>query len=63
MDKSFDERKKEFLEKYEALVKELQVDVASGPRFFQIGGGAFAVMMEKDVIDLKDQPQPSPFTP
>lgn len=61
MDKSFDDRKKEFLERYEALTKELNVDVASAPQFFPIGGGAFAIMMMKDVIDLKDQPVKSPF--
>ncbi len=57
----FEERKAEFLKKYEALVKELEVDVGSAPQFFPIGGGAFAIMMAKDVIDLKDQPVKSPF--
>ncbi|MDE2232924.1 MAG: hypothetical protein KGJ90_02215 [Patescibacteria group bacterium] len=62
MDKPFEERKKDFLDRYKALTEELKCDVASGPQFFPIGGGAFAVMMTKDVVDLKDAPQPSPFS-
>jgi len=63
MDKSFEERKTEFLKKYGELVDELKVDVGSAPAFFAIGGGAFGIMMAKEVIDLENQPVKSPFSP
>jgi hypothetical protein len=59
--KDFETRKKEFLERYEALTKELQCDVASAPQYFAIGGGAFATTLVKEVIDLSKMGTPSPF--
>ncbi len=57
----FEQRKKEFLKRYEALTKELQCDVASAPQYFAIGGGAFGTTLIKEVIDLSKQPVKSPF--
>lgn len=59
--KPFEERKKEFLEKYETLVKDLQCDVASAPQYFAIGGGTFATTLIKEIIDMSKQPVKSPF--
>lgn len=58
----FESRKKDFLERYKALVDELKCDVGTAPQYFAIGGGAFGTTMMKEVMDLKDQPTPSPFT-
>jgi len=58
---TFEQRKEEFLKRYEALTKELQCDVASAPQYFAIGGGAFATVLIKDVIDLSKQGVKSPF--
>lgn len=60
--KPFEERKEEFLKRYEELVNEMKCDVASGPQFFPMGGGAFGIMIAKDIMDLENQPIPSPFT-
>lgn len=60
--KPFEERKEEFLKKYKELVDELKVDVGSAPQFFPIGGGAFGIMLAKDIVDLENQPIPSPLT-
>lgn len=57
----FEERRDEFLKRYQELVDELQVDVASMPQYFAIGGGAFGTTLLKDVIDLTKQGVPSPF--
>ena len=59
--KQFEDRKKEFLERYEALTKELQCDVATAPQYFSIGGGAFDTCLIKEVVDLEKQGVPSPF--
>lgn len=58
----FEERKKEFMSRYEAMVNELRVDVASMPQYFPMGNGAFGTMLIKDVIDLEKQSVPSPFS-
>ncbi len=57
----FDKRKEEFLKRYEELVKELKVDVGTGPHWMAIGGGAFTTVISKEVIDLANQPVVSPF--
>jgi hypothetical protein len=59
--KPFEQRKEEFLKKYGELVDELKCDVGSAPAFFPIGGGAFAIMLQKEVMDLENAPVPSPF--
>lgn len=59
--KPFEERKTEFLKRYGELVEELKCDVGSAPQYFPMGGGAFGTMLAKDVIDLENQPVPSPF--
>lgn len=59
--KPFEERKAEFIERYGKLVEELKIDVGSAPQFFPVGGGAFAVMLAKEVMDLENQPVESPF--
>lgn len=58
---SFEDRKKQFMERYEALVNELKCDVASMPQYFPTGNGAFGTMLIKDVIDLAERGTPSPF--
>lgn len=59
--KTFEDRKKEFMLRYEELVKELQCDVASAPQYFAIGGGAFGTTLIKEVIDLAKEGIKSPF--
>ncbi len=59
--KDFEQRKTEFLKRYEALTKELQCDVASAPQYFAIGGGAFGTTLVRDVVDLTKKPVKSPF--
>jgi len=59
--KPFEERKAEFMKRYEELVKELKVDVGTSPAYFPIGGGAFSTLIQREVIDLENAPTPSPF--
>lgn len=59
--KDFEIRKAEFMLKYEALTKEFQCDVGSAPQYIAIGGGAFATMIIKEVMDLSKMGTPSPF--
>lgn len=58
----FELRKEAFLKEYKELTEKHQVDVASMPSYFPIGGGAFATMMVKEVIDLTKLPTESPYT-
>ena len=59
--KPFEDRKKEFMERYGALVEELKCDVGSAPQWIPIGGGAFTLVIAKDVMDMTEVPVPSPF--
>lgn len=61
MDRTFEQRKEEFMKKYEELVNELKCDVASMPQYFPTGNGSFGTMLIKDVVDLEKQGIPSPF--
>lgn len=58
----FEERKKKFLEAYEKIVTEFKCDVGSAPQYIAIGGGAFATMLIKEVIDMSKVGVKSPFT-
>lgn len=58
----FEARSAEFLKRYEALVKELQVDVATYPVYAPTDQqGAFITLIQRSTVDLKDAPQKSPF--
>lgn len=54
-------RRKAFLEKYGALVKETQCDFFSTPAFVPMGQGMFGVAMNMQIVDTKYLPQKSPI--
>ena len=58
----------EFLEKYKALVDEMQIDFATYPVFTPDGQGGFKVIIQNTPIDItpkekKEEGVPSPFVP
>lgn len=58
----FEERSAEFLKRYEELVKETQVDVATYPVYVPTEQqGVFTTLIQRSTVDLKDAPQKSPF--
>lgn len=56
-----DTRVAEFKEKYEALVKETQVDFVTYPQKIQIGQGVYADTCTIQIVDKKYLPIPSPL--
>jgi hypothetical protein len=61
--KDAEERVELFLERYEALVKELEVDFANYPIYIPDGGGGFRTVLQSKPIDIKALPQQSNFVP
>ena len=50
-----------FMEGYKSLVKEHQVDIASYPVFTPDGQNGFKTIIQSTPVDIKNQPQKSPF--
>lgn len=58
----FEQRSAEFLKRYEDMVKELQVDVATYPVYVPSEKqGVFDTLIQRSTVDLKSAPQKSPF--
>lgn len=55
------ERKTAFLSEYGELVNKHKVDFASYPVFVPDGQGGFKVIVQSTPVDIKNQPQKSPF--
>ena len=58
-----EDRKKQFIERYEALTKELMVDFAQFPMYVPIGNGLFATLMQAELRDKKYLTPLSPMQP
>lgn len=61
--KDVEERTKKFLEGYEKLVADTQIDFGQAPQFVPLKQGLFGVMIMAQPMDKKYLLQPSPFTP
>lgn len=55
-------RQEEFMQKYQALVEELQVDFAQFPMYIPNGRGAFLTVIHAQLQDKKYLSPVSPFT-
>ena len=51
--KDVQERQKQFMEKYEALTIDLQMDFATSPQFVPMGQGVWGVSMFPSLTDKK----------
>jgi hypothetical protein len=56
-----EERKNSFVKEYGELVAKHGVDFASYPVFVPDGQGGFKVVVQNTPVDIKNQPQKSPF--
>lgn len=63
MDKDFDTRKTEFLEKYKALIDEYHVDFLSIPKYVPgTDGRSWGLILDTQIMDTTDSPVKSPFS-
>ena len=62
-EKTFEQRKTEFLAKYKSLIDEYQVDWLSFPMFRPNNEGIWEVVIQTKLADTKGQGIISPFVP
>ncbi len=58
----FVKRRDEFLQRYKALIDELEVDFISIPQYVPNDKGTWETLITSQVMDKKNQLTPSPIT-
>ena len=54
-------KQEEFIKEYGVLVEKHGMDFASYPVWTPDGSGGFKMLVQNTVVDVKNQPKPSPF--